>query len=682
MRFLITSVTGKKGYKSFKNLNEYVDFMTKKGHLIKNLQEAEVPYTEKPVKMVKATQSKGWEEVSDFGDVDKDSEKSASLIASTSSSVMKNEANMEFSKSSEKADKNEKGLGGESGDINMSDFKSFDYSEPELESSKNASKAQVEYKEVDTKETSESKTKEDKKADKKDSSKKYDKEIEECLKAAGVQLKEGIKDGISSWKDKFKSIVSKVLNKKEMPVEKQFLKIIDNARWTDEMPSNASPQSLLFLAAMVSDLKDNGRLNDFISNNYDKCISLINKLYTKKIGDYDLDDDKDVNSFLDESIKDYLPRAGVQLNEFFKFDSNNSGEDDSNEKYIEELRQEVHSLGRNSLFIKACVNALKKLGNSGGFGADRQSRQSIERFINEVNKLIRKYTGKSEYAASLSTLKGLCEFIDSLPYKYSSKIIDDLIQVVYDNCDSYAFNLICNEVAYASSHGRIDESIKDYLPRAGVIRDDNEDKNSRKMGVWGGQGTDEQLRKAKIIAKVKFANGDRMGRVTKADLDNFDEYKAQYDEIYGSSEELEEGWKDKLKKGAATLGVAGALAGSAMANDTGRYDYNFDPNHYEEVDLDANDCRNPDCSFGDEEVDQPKTDIEKPRIKRITKNGMIIDQFGHEWTREDFDKLLAGKDPFYDGARSPNIEESEEMIEEDDDSLNVEIAECLKAAGC
>ena len=412
MRFLITSVTGRKGYKSFKDLNEYVDFMTKKGHLIKDLQEAEVPYTEKPVKMVKATQSKGWEEVSDFGDVTQDPEKSASLIASTSSSVMKDEANMEFSKSSEKADKNEKGLGGESGDINMSDFKSFDYSEPELESSKNASKAQVEYKEVKNETPAENKKedskpkeekKEDKKEEKKDSSKKYDKDIEECLKAAGVQLKEGIKD---------------------------------------------------------------------------------------------------------------------------------------------------------------------------------------------------------------------------------------------------------------------------YLPRAGFIRDDDEDKNSRKMGVWGGQGTDEQLRKAKIIAKVKFANGDRMGRVTKDDLEHFDEYKAQYDEIYGSDEELEEGWKDKLKKGAATLGVAGALAGNAMASDP-MYDG----------------ARSPDTLDHTQEYSQSVDNVEKPQIKKITKNGMIIDQFGNEWTRADFDKLLSGKDPFQDGARNPNIEESdtpntEEVIEEDNDELNIEIAECLRAAGC
>ena len=39
MKFLIKSISGRQGYKSFKTLNEYVDFMTKKGHLIKDLQE-------------------------------------------------------------------------------------------------------------------------------------------------------------------------------------------------------------------------------------------------------------------------------------------------------------------------------------------------------------------------------------------------------------------------------------------------------------------------------------------------------------------------------------------------------------------------------------------------------------------------------------------------------------------
>lgn len=84
------------------------------------------------------------------------------------------------------------------------------------------------------------------------------------------------------------------------------------------------------------------------------------------------------------------------------------------------------------------------------------------------------------------------------------------------------------------SDEELDEGIKDYLPRAGFIRNDDNDKSSKKIGAFAGQETDEQLRKAKIIAKVKFANGDRMGRVTNEDLDNFDEYYRQYKQIFGN----------------------------------------------------------------------------------------------------------------------------------------------------
>lgn len=388
MRFLITSISGKKGYKSFKNLNEYVEFMTEKGHLVKELKEADLPYTDKPVKLPKVSKSNGWSEVTDFGEVGEEAEKGESLIASTSKSVMKDEASFEMSKSSGKADKPEMGLGAEKGDVDMSDFKSFEYEEPKLKSSETKESApkseepKSEESKEDKKETNKSSKKEEKKEEKMN---KEDKDIEECLKAAGVKLNEGIKD---------------------------------------------------------------------------------------------------------------------------------------------------------------------------------------------------------------------------------------------------------------------------YLPRAGFIRDDDEDKDSAKMGIWGGQGTDEQLRKAKIIAKVKFANGDRMGRVTSEDLKHFDEYKAQYDEIYGS-DKLDEGWKDKFKKGAATLGVAASLAGNAMAHDT-MYDGATRP-------------------F--EDTDMTVQQVEMQEKAKKLPNGMIKDEFGNEWTQEEWNKLINGEDPYADGARNPQIEES------DDDMLNVDIAECLKAAG-
>ena len=41
---------------------------------------------------------------------------------------------------------------------------------------------------------------------------------------------------------------------------------------------------------------------------------------------------KDESKKHDKDIEECLKAAGVQLNEFFKFDADNSGEDDSNEK--------------------------------------------------------------------------------------------------------------------------------------------------------------------------------------------------------------------------------------------------------------------------------------------------------------------------------------------------------------
>ena len=87
---------------------------------------------------------------------------------------------------------------------------------------------------------------------------------------------------------------------------------------------------------------------------------------------------------------------------------------------------------------------------------------------------------------------------------------------------------------------KVTEGIKDYLPRAGFMRDNEDDKSSRKVGAFIGQGTDDQLKKAKIIAKVKYAKGQRMGGVSKEDLDHFDEYYTQYKEIFG--EDLNEGF--------------------------------------------------------------------------------------------------------------------------------------------
>ena len=80
----------------------------------------------------------------------------------------------------------------------------------------------------------------------------------------------------------------------------------------------------------------------------------------------------------------------------------------------------------------------------------------------------------------------------------------------------------------------INEGIKDYLPRGGFFRDED----GNKQGGYIGQGTDEQLRKAKIIAKVKAYEADpskrfMAGRVSSEDLKNFDDFARRYEEYFG-----------------------------------------------------------------------------------------------------------------------------------------------------
>ena len=109
MKFIIETITGRKGVKNFDDLNEYVDFMTKNGHKIVSIQESELPYSDKPVKLPKVSTSKGWEQLdgSAFGDIGDKPEKGECLLPSGNQGVFKNNASFEFSKSSESEDKQE-----------------------------------------------------------------------------------------------------------------------------------------------------------------------------------------------------------------------------------------------------------------------------------------------------------------------------------------------------------------------------------------------------------------------------------------------------------------------------------------------------------------------------------------------------------------------------------------------
>ena len=207
------------------------------------------------------------------------------------------------------------------------------------------------------------------------------------------------------------------------------------------------------------------------------------------------------------------------------------------------------------------------------------------------------------------------------------------------------------------SDEELDEGIKDYLPRAGFIRNDDNDKSSKKIGAFAGQGTDEQLRKAKIIAKVKFANGDRMGRVTKEDLDNFDEYYRQYKQIFGN--ELNEDFKSGLKK--AGKFAKGAIAGAAMAGALAGNAHGMEDPYYDGA-------TQPDSSY-EQVYEINGIEYTMPELKQIQKEQGLSD--------EELQDLINGEDPYYDGATQPfdEAENSDEKCDSCEDEQMKRIKE-------
>lgn len=98
---------------------------------------------------------------------------------------------------------------------------------------------------------------------------------------------------------------------------------------------------------------------------------------------------------------------------------------------------------------------------------------------------------------------------------------------------------------------------------------------------------------------------------------------------------LEEGWKDNLKKGVATLGVAGALAGNAHAAD------NYDP-------------------YYDRGPHPEQSEIYKDAKYVNQYEDKVIDKDGNEWTMNQWADIVADRDPYDDRVYAP------EDIDDDD----------------
>lgn len=178
------------------------------------------------------------------------------------------------------------------------------------------------------------------------------------------------------------------------------------------------------------------------------------------------------------------------------------------------------------------------------------------------------------------------------------------------------------------------------------------DEAGNKEGAYVGQGTKDQMKMAQIIARVKYANGQRMGRVTKEDLDNFDEYYREYQELFG--EQLDEDFRSGLKK--AGKFAKGALAGAAMAGSLASGANAMDnPNMYYDG------ARNP---YIDSYNDNDKIimingqEYSLDELKKLQKEQGLSD--------EEMREIIKGNNPYADGARNPmteSIEDEDKMDE-------------------
>lgn len=179
--------------------------------------------------------------------------------------------------------------------------------------------------------------------------------------------------------------------------------------------------------------------------------------------------------------------------------------------------------------LKPYINPAKLARLDAEFRNLGTSAQTLsEQRSNNMDKKIDE--GFKDAIAEFMDLAGVCE--DEAPCE----------DVDFDAC----FNIECEDKPEMSDEmglelkdndeEELDESIRDFLPKAGAFRNDD----GKMIGGFIGNGPKDRIEKAKKIAKAKFYNGDRMGRVTDEEIDNFDEVYADLMHRAGRDPEMDE----------------------------------------------------------------------------------------------------------------------------------------------
>ena len=375
MRFILETITGRKGIKNFSSLEEYVDFMTKNGDKIKNIVESDLPYDDKPVSVATPSQSNGWEQVNKttFGDVIKKAEKGDYVLPHKASSVFKDEAKFEPSKSSEKTDTS---------------------SEPKVDSTpvKNNNEGsekdlpKFEYKD-ESKSSSETSEKSEPKEEKKEK-KQVDEGLGDKIHDLGVKAKQKLGIGLSGkeledYINEYFVYVIMIANHQVKPNHPGFEKIAEKLIKTDSKMENVHD-------VVMSILEDKYYMNGFPADTIEDLLkrilaglgideSIIDKAYNTFVKE---EKNKDNESF-DSEIAEALRIAGVQLNE---------AEDDIlelDEYDDDETDESEYDNVDNSLIDKIANDP--KVYNQGRDENDDSQEPDAEKIINSIDYIINNY---------------------------------------------------------------------------------------------------------------------------------------------------------------------------------------------------------------------------------------------------------------------------------------------------
>ena len=375
MRFILETITGRKGIKNFSSLEEYVDFMTKNGDKIKNIVESDLPYDDKPVSVATPSQSNGWEQVNKttFGDVIKKAEKGDCVLPHKASSVFKDEAKFEPSKSSEKTDTS---------------------SEPKVDSTpvKNNNEGsekdlpKFEYKD-ESKSSSETSEKSEPKEEKKEK-KQVDEGLGDKIHDLGVKAKQKLGIGLSGkeledYINEYFVYVFMIANHQVKPNHPGFEKIAKKLIKTDSKMENVHD-------VVMSILEDKYYMNGFPADTIEDLLkrrlaglgideSIIDKAYNTFVKE---EKNKNDGSF-DSEIAEALRIAGVQLNE---------AEDDILEldEYDDDETDESEYDNVDSSLIDKIAND-PKVYNQGRDENDDGQEPDAEKIINSIDYIINNY---------------------------------------------------------------------------------------------------------------------------------------------------------------------------------------------------------------------------------------------------------------------------------------------------